>query len=121
MSMRVNRRRFLTLSLAAALPACSRSCSKGSAHEVVVYTTVDQVFSEPIFRAFEQKSGIRTRAVFDTEEAKSTGVVSRLLAEAKNPQADVFWSGDPVRPFQLVTRNLIEPYVSPEAAAIPET
>lgn len=87
---------------------------------VVVYTSVDQVFSEPVLRRFEEDTGIRVRAVYDTEETKSTGVVNRLLAEARNPQADVFWSGDPVRPFLLADQNLVEPYVSPEAAAIPD-
>jgi iron(III) transport system substrate-binding protein len=87
--------------------------------EVVVYTSVDQVFSEPVFRAFEQQTGIRVRAVFDTEETKSTGVLNRLIAEGDRPQADVFWSGDPVRPFLLVQRGLGEPYVSPSAAGLP--
>jgi len=87
--------------------------------EVVVYTSVDQVFSEPVFRSFEAASGVRVRAVFDTEETKSTGVLNRLFAEASNPQADVFWSGDPVRPFLLIERNLVEPYASPGARAIP--
>ncbi|MCP4604247.1 MAG: extracellular solute-binding protein [Proteobacteria bacterium] len=86
---------------------------------VVVYTSVDQVFSEPVLRNFEKKTGIRVRAVYDTEETKSTGVLNRLIAEAKNPQADVFWSGDPVRPFLLADRGLVEPYMSPEARQIP--
>ena len=86
---------------------------------MVVYTSVDQVFSEPILRSFEATSGVRVRAVFDTEETKSTGVLNRLVAEASNPQADVFWSGDPVRPFLLIQRNLVEPYASPGARAIP--
>jgi iron(III) transport system substrate-binding protein len=90
------------------------------APEVVAYTSVDQVFSEPIFRLFEETTGIRVRAVFDTEETKSTGIVNRLIAEATSPQADVFWSGDPVRPFLLIHRGLVEPYVSPEAAGIPD-
>lgn len=94
------------------------SCTKRR-DEVVVYTSVDQVFSEPVFRAFEAESGVRVRAVYDTEETKSTGVLNRLIAEAQNPQADVFWSGDPVRPFQLVRRDLVEPYVSPQAAGLP--
>jgi iron(III) transport system substrate-binding protein len=80
---------------------------------------VDQVFSEPVFRAFEQEAGVRVRAVFDTEETKSTGVLNRLIAEAGHPQADVFWSGDPVRPFLLVKRNLVEPYLSPQASGLP--
>jgi iron(III) transport system substrate-binding protein len=86
---------------------------------VFVYTSVDQVFSEPVFRAFERESGIRVRAVFDTEETKSTGVVNRLIAESAKPQADVFWSGDPVRPFLLIKRGLVEPYVSGQARGLP--
>jgi iron(III) transport system substrate-binding protein len=105
---------LLPLALAALLASCK---SKGN--EVVVYTSVDQVFSEPVFRAFERETGIKVRAVFDTEETKSTGVLNRLIAEAQNPQADVFWSGDPVRPFQLVKRGLVEPYISPQAAGLP--
>lgn len=94
------------------------SCGK-RANEVVVYTSVDQVFSEPILRDFERRTSITVRGVFDTEETKSTGVLNRLITEAAQPQADVFWSGDPVRPFLLVKRGLVEPYISPNAAALP--
>lgn len=45
-------------------------CSQRSDQEIVVYTSVDQVFSEPVFRAFKQASGVRVRAVYDTEETK---------------------------------------------------
>ncbi len=86
---------------------------------VVVYTSVDQVFSEPVFKRFEEETGIHVQAVYDTEETKSTGVLNRLIAEAHNPQADVFWSGDPVRPFVLINRGLVEPYISPQAQRIP--
>jgi iron(III) transport system substrate-binding protein len=105
--------------LALALSLASASACREAPREVVVYTSVDQVFSEPVFRAFERESGMRVRAVFDTEETKSTGVLNRLIAEGSNPQADVFWSGDPVRPFLLMKRGLVQPYVSPEAAALP--
>lgn len=100
--------------LAITLVAC-----RSSAREVVVYTSVDQPFSQPVFAAFEKQTGIKVRAVYDTEETKSTGVVNRLIAEASAPQADVFWSNDPVRPFLLVGRGMVEPYVSPSAAGIP--
>lgn len=91
----------------------------GSGCDVVVYTSVDQVFSEPVFRSFEAQAGRRVCAVFDTEETKSTGVLNRLLAEAIRPRADVFWSGDPIRPFVVMDRGLVEPYASPAAAGIP--
>ncbi len=88
--------------------------------EVVVYTSVDMVFSAPIFRYCEQQTGLRVKAVFDTEETKSTGVLNRLLAESKTPQADVFWSGDPVRPFSLLTRGMVQSYHPKNAKDIPE-
>jgi len=105
------------LAMAVVLGGC-RGCQRRS-DEVVVYTSVDQVFSEPILRAFEKQSGITVRAVFDTEETKSTGVLNRLVAEGDRPSADVFWSGDPVRPFVLQKRGLLAPYLSPQARALP--
>jgi len=100
------------------LGLAASTCGRGGPG-VVAYTSVDQVVSEPIFRTFEAQSGVAVHAVFDTEETKSTGVLNRLLAEAQSPRADVFWSGDPVRPFILIARGLVEPYVSPNAAGIP--
>src|SRR5512138_1236068 len=102
-----------------AIAALALAACKSSAREVVVYTSVDQPFSQPVFEAFEKRTGIKVRAVYDTEETKSTGVLNRLIAEANSPQADVFWANDPVRPFVLVQRGLVEPYVSPAAAGIP--
>src|SRR5438445_388274 len=103
--------------VAAAVLLCF-ACKRG-ANEVVVYTSVDQPFSEPIFKEFEKRSGMKVLAVYDTEETKSTGVVNRLIAEARQPQADVFLSGDPVRPFLLIKRGLVQPYPSPAAATVP--
>jgi len=101
------------------IAVCASFACKRTEREVVVYASVDQPFAEPIFRDFEKRSGIQVRAVFDTEETKSTGVLNRLIAEAQRPQADVFWSGDPVRPFVLAKRGLLEPYASAAAASIP--
>ena len=64
------------------------SCRTGRQNAVTVYVSEDQVFSEPILKDFERQSGIKVNAVFDTEEAKSTGVMNRMLAEKANPQAD---------------------------------
>jgi iron(III) transport system substrate-binding protein len=95
------------------------SCNQSS-EEVVVYNTVDQVFSEPILKDFEQETGIRVKAVYDTEETKSTGVMNRLIAEKNNPQADVFWSGDPLRNNVLKSKGITTPYQSSQTALIPE-
>ena len=93
-------------------------CSAGN--EVVVYTSEDKIFSEPVLQAFEKKTGIKVRAIYDTEETKSTGVVNRLIAEKDNPQADVFWSGDPARPALLEFKGIITPYFPSAASDIPK-
>jgi iron(III) transport system substrate-binding protein len=88
---------------------------------VTVYVSTDRVFSEPILKTFEERTGVRVNAVYDTEETKSTGLANRLLAEKENPQADVFWSNEPVRTLVLKERGVLAPYQSPAAADIPAT
>ena len=87
------------------------NCTKND-EEVVVYTSVDQIFSEPVLKGFEEETGITIKAVYDTEETKSTGVLNRLIAEKDNPQCDVFWSGDPVRTIVLKNKAITAPYHS---------
>ncbi len=94
------------------------SCSTKS-NQVVVYVSEDQVFSEPILKDFEQETGIKVKTVFDTEEAKSTGVMNRLIAEKDNPQADVYWANEPIRAEVLKQRGISAPYFSPNARDIP--
>jgi iron(III) transport system substrate-binding protein len=96
-------------------------CSDPPQGEVVVYVSEDQVFSEPILKDFERETGITVRAVFDTEETKSTGVMNRLLAEKENPQADVYWANEPIRAEVLKLQGVTVPYVSPSAQGIPES
>lgn len=94
-------------------------CTDNS-NSVVVYTTVDQVFSEPVLKDFENQTGIKVKALYDTEETKSTGILNRLIAEKDNPQSDVFWSGDPVRAVVLKIKGITTPYQSPAAQDIDE-
>lgn len=86
---------------------------------MVIYTSVDQVFSEPILKAFEEQTGIRVLPVYDVEAAKTTGMVNRLIAERDNPQADVFWSGEFAQTILLKEQGLLSHYRSPNATDIP--
>lgn len=97
------------------------SCSSpDGGREVVIYTSVDQTFSEPILDEFEKQTGIKVLAVYDVEAAKTTGLVNRIIAEEANPQADVFWSGEFAQTILLKERNLLAPYRSTNIAGIPE-
>lgn len=86
---------------------------------VVVYTSADQVYSEPILKAFEAKTGIRVLPVFDVEAAKTTGLVNRLIAEKARPQADVWWNNEFAQTMVLKERGVLTPYRSPAAADLP--
>lgn len=87
---------------------------------VVIYTSHDRQFSEPILTLFEEQTGIRVQAVYDTEAVKTVGLVNRLLAERARPRADVFWNNEILRTIQLQNAGLLEPYESPSAASIPK-
>ena len=117
---------FQLLLAAATLAACggqpdTANNATSTANEVTVYVSTDRVFSEPILRAYESKTGMKVNAVYDTEETKSTGLANKLLAEKNRPQADVFWSNEPVRTLMLKSRGVLAPYRSPDAAGIPTT
>ncbi len=114
---RSNSRILLPLSLIALFTLLFTSCEHQK--EVVVYCTVDQVFSEPILNDFEKETGIKVKAVYDTEETKSTGVLNRLIAEKNNPQCDVFWSGDPLRNNVLKEKGITAAYNSKAVKQIP--
>lgn len=106
-------RRFAgCLGLVLLLGACGKQTPP---REVVIYTSVDQVFSEPVLKEYEQKTGVRVRAVYDVEAAKTTGLVTRLQAEKDRPQADVFWNNEFAQTIGLQESGILSPYVSPSA------
>lgn len=97
------------------LPACS-----GSEADLVVYCALDQDLSEPMIREFEAQTGLKVRTQFDVERNKTVGLVNRILHEASNPHADVFWNNEIAHTLRLQEAGLTVPYRSPAASGIPE-
>lgn len=96
------------------------ACGGGRpASEVVVYCSHDLLFSEPILKEFESASGIRVRIVGDTEAAKTTGLVNRLIQMKDRPEADVFWNNEVMNAVRLAQMGMLEPYRPAAAADIP--
>lgn len=107
--------------VSAMLIGCKRGeVAPAASNQVVVYTSVDRFFSEPVLQAAEKRLSIKVIGVYDTEETKSTGLVNRLIAKKDKPDADIFWSGDPARSVLLKAKRITEPYDSPAAQGIPE-
>lgn len=131
--------RFAVLAtLFAALPAASgpdgagpagrRSASAGGGEDggrppqrrqVVVYVSHDQEHSESILKLFEERTGIRVRADFDTEDTKTVGLTQKLISERAAPVADVFWNNECGQTERLKALGLLQIYRPPNAAAIP--
>jgi len=51
---------------------------KPESQEVVIYTSLDKVFSQPILEAFEKETGIKVLDVYDSEATKTTGLVNHF-------------------------------------------
>ncbi len=113
-------RRVLVFWLAALLPLAGCKEASPGGRKVVVYTSLDQVFSAPVLEAFEKRTGIEVLAVYDSEATKTTGLVNRLIAEKDNPRADVFWNSEIGRTIVLKRKGVLARYVSPSAADIDE-
>lgn len=111
---------YILLVVLAILAGCGARPDSSKSKTVIIYVSEDQVFSEPILKDFEQETGIQVKAVFDTEEAKSTGVMNRLLAEKNNPQADVYWANEPVRADVLRKQGISTPFKPANAQQIAE-
>jgi iron(III) transport system substrate-binding protein len=88
-------------------------------NEIVIYVAHDQDYSEPILRTFEEETEIKVKALYDIELTKSVGFVNKLIAEKKNPQADVFWNNEVSRTIKLKEERILEKYCSPNSIDIP--
>jgi iron(III) transport system substrate-binding protein len=76
--------------------------------QVILYTSQDQFYAEPILAEFTKETGIEVRPVFDTESAKTAALAHRLRAEKNNPQCDVFWSNEEMHSRLLVADGVLD-------------
>ena len=74
--------------------------------QVIAYCAQDQEYAEPILREFTKQTGIKARAVYDSEAVKTVGLANRLLAERQHPQCDVFWGNEELRTRQMAAQGV---------------
>lgn len=92
-------------------------CDSGK--QLVVYTSVDQPFAEPVLEYYEKLTGVKVLAVYDTEAAKTVGLANRLRAETAAPKADVFWSSEFAHTIRLAREGIFSSYAPASATDIP--
>jgi iron(III) transport system substrate-binding protein len=114
---------WITLFICSFLVISLTSCKKQDSakqNEVVLYCSVDQEFAEPIVKQFEEQTGVKVLARFDTEASKTVGLVQKLRSEASKPVADVFWSGEIFYTIRLAKEGLLAPYENEQTKGWPE-
>ncbi len=92
-------------------------CAEGD--RPVVYCSVDETFARQVLQRFEEKTGLKVDAVFDTEAGKTAGLVKRIRAERDSPRADVWFSGELFHTILLARDGLLAEYEPASAADIP--
>ena len=80
------------------------------AGQVVLYCSADQTYAEPIVAVFQEQTGIKVLARYDTEASKTVGLVQKIRAERESPIADVFWSNEVFYTIRLAQEGLLAPY-----------
>ncbi|GAA4430313.1 extracellular solute-binding protein [Bremerella cremea] len=90
--------------------ATTSGCRPGASQEVVVYTALDQEFSEVHFDTYEKATGVDVVPKFDTEANKTVGLTEALLAEKDRPRADLFWNNEILNTLRLEKAGLLEAY-----------
>lgn len=95
--------------------------SRKEGQQVVVYTSVDEEYAEPLFKQFSEKSGIAIVPRYDSEAAKSRQMLERLLQMKDKPDGDVCWNSELSLTQVLANSDVLQPYESPSAKDIPGT
>ena len=92
-----------------------------AADTVVVYSALDREFSEPMLKAYGQKSGVRVLPKFDVESTKTVGLTNLIIAEAERPRCDLFWNNEILNTLRLKEKGLLAPFRPSHAGDLPET
>ena len=94
-------------------------CKPPAEREIVVYSALDSVFSEPILDEFAAASGIRVLPKFDAESTKTVGLANDILSERARPRCDVFWNNEILNTLRLEKAGLLDVYHPPIAKQYP--
>jgi iron(III) transport system substrate-binding protein len=92
-----------------------------SADTVIVYSALDQEFSEPVLKAYANRSGVRVLPKYDIESTKTVGLTNLIIAEARQPRCDLFWNNEILNTFRLKEKGLLVPFHPSRAGDLADT
>jgi len=92
-----------------------------AADTVVVYSALDREFSEPVLKAYGERTRVSVLPKFDVESTKTVGLTNLIIAESRRPRCDLFWNNEILNTLRLKERGLLAPFRPGRAAELPET
>lgn len=92
---------------------------KSRDNSVVVYSALDQEFSEPVLKDLGQRLSLDVASKFDVESTKTVGLTNTLIAEAVRPRCDLFWNNEILNTIRLEQKGLLQPFRPSSSEEIP--
>jgi iron(III) transport system substrate-binding protein len=89
--------------------------------QVVVYSSQDREFAEPVLNAYEKQSDVEVLPKFDVESTKTVGLANDIIAEKSRPRCDLFWNNEILNTLRLKEQGLLAPFQPTHAGDLPET
>jgi iron(III) transport system substrate-binding protein len=96
-------------------PADTEALEPAPSGELVVYSGRREQFVTPLIERFETETGITVRLL----TGSASEYALRIMDEARNPQADIFFANDAGVMERLRLEGLLTPYDSPAVQTIP--
>ena len=77
---------------------------------MVVYSSLDREFSDPVLKDLARDVGVTLRPKYDVESTKTVGLVNTIIAESVRPRCDLFWNNEILNTIRLKRKGLLQPY-----------
>ena len=95
--------------------------SEGPGPRVVVYSSLDREFSEPLLKDYSRRTGVEVLPKFDVESTKTVGLTNMIITEAEQPRCDLFWNNEILNTLRLKEKGLLAPFHPAHADELPAT
>ncbi len=110
----------LLIVLLASLPLLPLAGCESEGHKVVVvYSSQDPEFAEPLLDDYAKAAGVEVEAKFDVESSKTVGLAQLLIRESPKPRCDLFWNNEILNTLRLREKGMLATWSPANAADIP--
>jgi iron(III) transport system substrate-binding protein len=111
----------LLSAIALAVCAGCGETSEGPGPRVVVYSSLDREFSEPLLKDYASRTGVEVLPKFDVESTKTVGLTNLIITESEQPRCDLFWNNEILNTLRLKEKGLLAPFHPAHADELPAT